>query len=193
LANIQPADNVNFLPLNNIDTSQPILDLLSNFGGANHVLADFPHFDPILYSQAALSNDSILSTKGWAVSGNNEVEHQQRYNNSALASIPSYNENLLGSGKQESATSTPVSVNEKLSNSYGPSQLESPFQGAKPTNTPSLTTEDTANHWTCGCSATVARLLEKLTPHGVVGVARARDNALLCNLDAIILRNEDPL
>jgi hypothetical protein len=180
---------VDFLPLNNIDTSQPPLDYLSSFGGANHVLADFPHFDPILSSQAALYNDNILSTTGWAVSGNNEVEHQQWYNNS----MPSYNESLLGSDMQESATSTPVSVNEKLSKSHGPSQLEFPFQGAKSTNTPSLTTEDTANHWTCGCSPTVASLLEKLTPHGVVGVARARDNALLCNLDAIILRNEDTL
>jgi hypothetical protein len=106
---------------------------------------------------------------------------------------PSCRQDLLGSDVQGSATSTPGSVNENLSNFHGPSQLESPFQGAKPANTPNCTTEDTAIQWTCGCSATVASLLEKLTPHGVVGVARARDNALLRNLDAIILRNEDPL
>jgi hypothetical protein len=78
MANVQPADNVDFLPLNNIDTSQPILNPLLGFGGANDVLADLSQFDPPLSSQAVLYDDNILSNLelGWTVSGNHEGEHQ---------------------------------------------------------------------------------------------------------------------
>jgi len=153
--NDQPSDNMDFLSPNNTETAHSSLDSLFDLGGANELLTDFAHFDPLLPAHTALYDDSMSSTKG---------------------SVP---------------------ISETLSTSYEPFgsfQIEYPPRSKTATNVPNLPTADnTANYRTCDCSAKVSSLLEQLTPHGVVRVTRASDNPLLCNLDAILLRNEGPL
>ena len=190
---VQSTDSVDLLPLNNMETSRSAIDPLSNVGSPNDVLVDFDHFNPPLSAPTVLYDGNLMSTQGWVASGDDEGKHQQWYNNSALTSMLPYNESVPGPGISGLAASTPVSVDEKLSNYHEPSQFACPLQSAETPNTFNLPMEHTANHWICGCSAMIASLLEQLTPHGIVGVTRARDNALLCNLDAIILRNEEPL
>lgn len=192
--NDQPSDNMDFLSPNNTETAHSSLDSLFDLGGANELLTDFAHFDPLLPAHTALYDDSMSSTKGCAVSENNDASSLQMHEDGALDSTPLISGNILG---HETHGSAPVPISETLSTSYEPFgsfQIEYPPRSKTATNVPNLPTADnTANYRTCDCSAKVSSLLEQLTPHGVVGVTRASGNPLLCNLDAILLRNEGPL
>lgn len=193
-ADVQLADNMNFWPFDNTTAPQPSLGHLFGLGGANDLLADLAHFDPLLFARTALGDDGRPSGKGCAVSENNDARNVQMHEDVVINSTPSINGNVLG---HKTHGSPPIPINETLSTSYEPFgsfQIEYPPQSTTTNNTANLPAEDnTANYRTCDCSVKVSTLLEQLTPHGVVGIIRASGNPLLCNLDAIILRNEGPL
>jgi hypothetical protein len=186
---------MDFWPFDNTTAPQPSLDHLFGLGGANDLLADFAHFGSLLSTRTALGDDGISSTKGCAVSENNEARNLQMHEDVALDSRSSIDGNVLCHATHGSA---PVLIDETLSSTsyepFGSFQIEYPLQFATGINTPTLPTEaKSANYRTCDCSAKVSSLLEQLTPHGVIGVTRASGNPLLCNLDAVLLRNEGPL
>jgi len=107
--------------------------------------------------------------------------------------LPSH-ESVPVSDPLGSTASTNASANEKLSDLFEPAQTEWPFQNTENANIRSFAMQEATTHqWTCECPAKVSSLLEHLTPRCVTGVTRASGKPLLCNLDAIISRNEDPL
>ena len=185
---------MDLLPLYTAETFQSDWDPMPYFGGANANLASFAQYDSLLSAQTVLYNNCMSTTGGWTTPNDDEGRHTQWYNNAAPGSIPPTQESVLKHHTHGLAIPTPVSVNDKLSNPHELLQSEYQFQGTQTTNTPKLTMDaNNIDPWICGCSANVSSLLEHLTPHGVIGVARAGGNPLLCNIDAIISRNEEPL
>ena len=194
LVNDQSLDDMGCLTPNKTQNPQPSLDSLFAFGGSNNLLQGFALFDPLSSAHTALCDDSVPSVKGCAISENSDAESFQMHKDVALDSTSSISGNVLG---HETHGSAPVLINEKVRNSYEPFgsfQIEDSLQFKDITNTPNPSTEDnTVNYRICDCSAKISRLLEQLTPHGVVGITRASGNPFLCNLDAMISRNEGPL
>lgn len=184
---VQPTDNVNLLPHDIIDISDPSSDLLSGFEGEGDVLVCSTYWDPSLAAQSVLCDTS--STGERSVFYHDEGTSRQWYLDTALFTSSSIIESPVAPDTQASVASTDVFTRSNISNNE-PFQFEPPSQGNMVNETFGSATEGTTGcpAWMCDCSMDLSSLLDQLALHSVIGAMQAGDP---CNLDVIISRNEE--